>query len=182
MCFPRLLQTQKMSRIASGATRVRTASPDRHSADVGVKFKLLYFDIKARGEAIRLMFHAAGVPFDDVRVENNSSWDKMKTGIFSLFFSTSKLKLVIYFQRNRSVCQMRTGTCNLHIFQLPRFVCVEMPYQTLPVLVFDGGRKLGQTMSIARYLALEFGAFRFNFSCVTLTAAVFFLFLRAYFL
>lgn len=32
------------------------------------KYKLIYFDAKAKGEIIRLLFKVAGVPFEDFRL------------------------------------------------------------------------------------------------------------------
>lgn len=33
------------------------------------KYKLTYFNFRAKGEIIRLMFKVAGVPFEDFRIE-----------------------------------------------------------------------------------------------------------------
>ncbi|KAK3102096.1 hypothetical protein FSP39_008709 [Pinctada imbricata] len=40
-------------------------------------YKLTYFDLKARVEPTRVLFAAAGIPFDDVRV-SNEEFAKMK--------------------------------------------------------------------------------------------------------
>jgi len=40
-------------------------------------YKLTYFDLRGRGEIIRLMFVAAGVPYEDNRVER-SKWPELK--------------------------------------------------------------------------------------------------------
>ena len=42
-----------------------------------VKFTLYYFNIKGRGEVIRLIFTVAGVEFEDKRV-NREEWLKLK--------------------------------------------------------------------------------------------------------
>lgn len=42
------------------------------------KYILNYFDTPGRGEAIRLMFHAAGVEFTDNRLDYNE-WTKSKS-------------------------------------------------------------------------------------------------------
>ncbi|OQV25138.1 putative S-crystallin 3 [Hypsibius exemplaris] len=98
-----------MSRIVSSQGPKTAPKPNLVTA--APSFRLYYFNIKARGEVIRLIFHAVGAKFDDVRVEDSTGWAKLKT---------------------------------------------DMPLRTLPTLEFDG-MQLGQTMSIARYLALEFG-------------------------
>jgi len=41
------------------------------------KYILNYFDAAGRGEAIRLMFHAAGVEFTDNRMDKET-WQKNK--------------------------------------------------------------------------------------------------------
>ncbi|CAL8087712.1 unnamed protein product [Calicophoron daubneyi] len=43
-------------------------------------YKLIYFNVRARAEPIRLLFHAAGVPFDDKRIDSKE-WPKMKPSI-----------------------------------------------------------------------------------------------------
>jgi glutathione S-transferase len=43
------------------------------------EYKLYYFPLRARAEAIRLMFHYKGIPFDDVRVSDNE-WSSIKDG------------------------------------------------------------------------------------------------------
>ncbi|KAI0988411.1 hypothetical protein GJ496_003259 [Pomphorhynchus laevis] len=50
-------------------------------------YRLVYFDVKGRGEAIRLLFSAANVDFEDVRV-NPDEWKEIKdstpTGLLPL--------------------------------------------------------------------------------------------------
>jgi len=41
------------------------------------KYKLTYFNVKARGEPIRLIFAAAGVEYEDFRLEK-SDWPQWK--------------------------------------------------------------------------------------------------------
>ncbi|XP_055350229.1 glutathione S-transferase 1-like isoform X2 [Paramacrobiotus metropolitanus] len=41
------------------------------------RFKLYYFDARARGELIRLIFHAAGEDFEDIKVYQGM-WEKLK--------------------------------------------------------------------------------------------------------
>lgn len=40
------------------------------------RYKLLYFDVRGRGEIPRLLFHAAGVKFTDFRVTDEEKWYK----------------------------------------------------------------------------------------------------------
>jgi len=40
-------------------------------------YKLTYFDFRARGEIIRFVFAAAGVQYDDYRIEG-SEWMQLK--------------------------------------------------------------------------------------------------------
>lgn len=42
-----------------------------------VQYKLIYFDVRGAGEAIRMIFHYAKEKFEDVRVEQ-AKWDKLK--------------------------------------------------------------------------------------------------------
>lgn len=39
-------------------------------------YKLIYFDVRGRGEIPRLLFHAAGVPFTDKRIVEVDKWVK----------------------------------------------------------------------------------------------------------
>ena len=49
------------------------------------KYILNYFDAAGRAEAVRLMFHAAGVEFTDNRMDS-PEWLKNKSdGMFSIF-------------------------------------------------------------------------------------------------
>lgn len=41
------------------------------------KYKLYYFEITGRGETARMMFHYAGVPFEDIRIKFGE-WKEMK--------------------------------------------------------------------------------------------------------
>ncbi|XP_050413747.1 probable glutathione S-transferase 5 [Patella vulgata] len=41
-------------------------------------YKLVYFDLRGRGEIVRLCFHAAGVTFDEERIDYPSEWTAEK--------------------------------------------------------------------------------------------------------
>ncbi|GMT36212.1 hypothetical protein PFISCL1PPCAC_27509, partial [Pristionchus fissidentatus] len=77
------------------------------------KYKLYYFNLRARAEVARQLFALAGEPFEDIRIE------------FDDWFTDVK----------------------------PRG---EMPFDALPVLDVDG-TKIAQSLTIARFLAREFG-------------------------
>lgn len=47
---------------------------------MAVQYKLYYFDARGRGELIRLIFHAAGEGFEDIRV-HQGMWEKLKIGM-----------------------------------------------------------------------------------------------------
>ena len=39
-------------------------------------YRLIYFDLRGRGEIPRLLFHAANVPFCDDRIDSEEEWFK----------------------------------------------------------------------------------------------------------
>jgi prostaglandin-H2 D-isomerase / glutathione transferase len=41
------------------------------------EYKLYYFDVKGLGEAIRLVLHYVGQPFQDIRI-SSEQWEEMK--------------------------------------------------------------------------------------------------------
>uniref|UniRef100_A0A1I7TSD4 GST N-terminal domain-containing protein n=1 Tax=Caenorhabditis tropicalis TaxID=1561998 RepID=A0A1I7TSD4_9PELO len=42
-------------------------------------YKLTYFDVRGYAEPARILFHLAGVPFEDVRLTHgDGSWEKLK--------------------------------------------------------------------------------------------------------
>ena len=43
------------------------------------KYTLIYFDVRGRGEIPRLLFHAAGVDFEDQRIDLGE-WGNMRQG------------------------------------------------------------------------------------------------------
>lgn len=52
-------------------------------------YKLHYFNIKGRGETIRMIFAAAGQKFEDYRIEF-PDWPNKKKGIFFFFIDSLK--------------------------------------------------------------------------------------------
>lgn len=78
-------------------------------------YKLIYFNGKGRAETIRLAFVAAGIKYDDSRVEK-ADWAALKP---------------------------------------------KTPWSSLPVLEVDG-KQLGQSMSVARFVAKEGGLYGKN--------------------
>lgn len=50
---------------------------NKNTIDMAPKYTLNYFDLAARGEPIRLMFHAAGVEFNDNRI-SFADWGSFK--------------------------------------------------------------------------------------------------------
>ena len=48
--------------------------------------KLTYFDVEARAEPIRIMLHAAGIPFEDERVDGEAYGQAKAAGMFSTGF------------------------------------------------------------------------------------------------
>lgn len=48
-------------------------------------YKLSYFDVRAYAEPARILFHLAGVPFDDHRFPHgDGTWEKLKDSEFFL--------------------------------------------------------------------------------------------------
>ncbi|KAF8363340.1 hypothetical protein PRIPAC_90263 [Pristionchus pacificus] len=51
--------------------------PDAPHSKAMPHYKLTYFDLRARGEPIRMMFAIAGVPLEDVKVTEEAEWEEM---------------------------------------------------------------------------------------------------------
>ena len=50
------------------------------------KYRLIYFDVRGRGEIPRLLFHAADVNFEDTRVDPGEEWkNKFKNRECAIF-------------------------------------------------------------------------------------------------
>lgn len=61
----------KPKNVMSPAKEAATRTADK------VEYKLRYFEIRGLGEPIRLMFHYANVPFEDIRV-TQQEWSSVK--------------------------------------------------------------------------------------------------------
>ena len=72
------------------------------------KVKLMYFDIRARAEIIRIMLNYGGIEFEDKRVQN-ADWPKVKPSKISPYivsFSSRIKDLCIFFQlQSLATCQ-----------------------------------------------------------------------------
>lgn len=55
------------------------------------KYILNYFDLPGRAEAVRIMFHAAGVEFTDNRLDR-LEWNKQKFDSMCTFYCTISLE------------------------------------------------------------------------------------------
>ena len=49
-----------------------------------VKYRLIYFNIRARAEIARFIFAHAGVEYEDVRT-NQEEWSKLKPGLLFIY-------------------------------------------------------------------------------------------------
>ena len=67
-------------------------------AKMAPKVKLMYFDIRARAEIIRIMLNYGGVEFEDKRVQN-ADWPKVKPS------------------KTRTTCKERCASKLINIFQ-----------------------------------------------------------------
>jgi len=58
-------------------------------------YKLYYFNARAGGEPIRIIFAQAGVKYEDVRFEREEWAKKYKQGILIVFLIASILSMVV---------------------------------------------------------------------------------------
>lgn len=42
-------------------------------------YKLTYFNLRAKGETIRLLFSYGNIPFEDVRIDREKEWPNIKS-------------------------------------------------------------------------------------------------------
>ena len=55
--------------------REKKTTTDKMSLNKNLKkYRLIYFDVRGRGEIPRLLFHAVGVNFEDTRVDPGDEW------------------------------------------------------------------------------------------------------------
>lgn len=101
-------------------------------------YKLYYFDVKALGESIRMLFAYGGIEYEDIRVAQ-TDWPELKS---SMYFP---LVLVGW-----------TNVPNRLIVSVHFFFLVAMPMGQMPVLEVDG-KRVSQSMPIARHIAKRVG-------------------------
>ena len=77
--FPSRLKNQNRTSVSCQPDVGSLVDPE---AAVVPEFKLIYFDIPWRGEGPKLLFHYAGVPFDDMQIKLKD-WPELKSSLFS---------------------------------------------------------------------------------------------------
>lgn len=104
------------------------------------RYKLIYFNFLGLGEPLRFMFHLAGVPFEDIRVEVKE-WKNGKKKGGEISKNCSRRTTIIKLQKISETC-----------------------WGVLPELQVDG-KTLCQSKAINYYLAKKFGESHGHFSC-----------------
>ncbi|KAH3876412.1 probable glutathione S-transferase 9 [Dreissena polymorpha] len=66
-----------MESINSADTKTRGNNNNTGNGTASPKYKLIYFDLRGRGEIPRLLFTAAGVDFVDERIDDQEKWFKV---------------------------------------------------------------------------------------------------------
>ena len=107
------------------------------------KMKLIYFNARGRAELARLILAQAGEDYIDERVERDD-WPKLKS---------SKIIMIIYQKCYRSFYILDCKIRSIYIASICLYTA--MPGGQMPALEVDGV-KLGQSMTIARFLANKF--------------------------
>ncbi|XP_035827245.1 probable glutathione S-transferase 5 [Aplysia californica] len=100
-------------------------------------YTFLYFDAMGRGEFIRLVFAAAEVPFEDIRF-THQQWPKYK----------KRNKIKLYLNKLNSCCYL--------VYMIYFYDTAVAPFGQVPYLE-AAGKRYGQSVAIATYLAREFG-------------------------
>ena len=107
------------------------------------KIKLFYFDARGRAELSRLILAQAGQEYEDVRIKRED-WAAMKPSkiFWRLIFQSNIYRIQVLIIHCDDICMSRNYVS-------------DMPGGQLPVLEIDGV-KIGQSISIARFLANKF--------------------------
>ena len=109
------------------------------------KMKLIYFNARGRAELARLILAQAGEDYIDERVERDD-WPKLKSSKIIMIIYQKFTYLFIFFILDCKISSIYIASICLY---------TAMPGGQMPALEVDGV-KLGQSMTIARFLANKF--------------------------
>ena len=117
-------------------------------------YKLYYMNLKGRAEVIRLVFAAAEVEYEDIRISMPEFKQKHKAGMLQL---TQYTNVDSYWQKYTNLQIHNVLSIRIHGCQLIlRFWYPDSPFGQLPVFEMMGV-KLCQSNTIARYMAKQHG-------------------------